>query len=400
MIAERARRLLGPDAIVGQDAAGRPIVAPTDDTGIALLLAAANAEGWHVAVAGGGRWAAGDTPADLVVSTRRMDRGISAAPEDLVVTADAGVPWSALQANLAEHGVWVGLDHPGSDRSVGSVVATATVGALTAGMGRVRDHVLGLTFVTGSGRIVRAGGTVVKNVAGYDLTKLAVGSFGAFGVITSVTLRLRTVPRSDVTLLAAGARDDLLEGAMAATDAGLTPQAFELSARNVADPDGWHLAARIIGRDAEVQSAVDTLRRSAPLPWNPMEPSTAAGFWRQQQEVPTAAPVTVRLGVVPTGLAKCCDVLARTGKDCVLNASVPAGLVRASGELSADAIRQLRRTMAEHEVPVTVERAPWSILSSVGHFGAFREGAGALTARLRQTFDPAGVLTVPLGTAP
>lgn len=400
MIAERARRLLGPDAIVGDDARGRPIAAPNDLTGVALLLETATAEGWHIAVTGRGQWAAGDVPADLVLSTRRLDRTIAAAPEDLVVTADAGVPWSALQSRLVERGVWVGLDHPGADRSLGSLAATATVGALAAGTGRVRDHVLGLTFVTGAGRIVRAGGTVVKNVAGYDLTKLAIGSFGAFGVIVSVTFRLRAVPRSDVTLRAAGPRDALLEAALAASDSGLSPQALELYAPDAADPDGWCLAARFAGRSAEVQAATDTLRRSAPLSWSGVEAMEAADFWHERQRLATALPTTIRLGAVPTALSKCCDTLARLGTPCPVSISVPAGLIRATGGFSADTIHRLRQRMTELEVPVTVERAPWDVLSRVGHFGAYREGAGVLTARLRETFDPAGVLTVALGDIP
>src|SRR4029450_1991545 len=99
------------------------------------------------------------------------------------------------------------------DRTVGSMVASATAGPLRQGFGAVRDHILGCTVATRHGRLVKAGGRVVKNVAGYDLTKLQVGGFGGFGIIAELHLRLRALPRADVTLVAHGARDALSSAA-------------------------------------------------------------------------------------------------------------------------------------------------------------------------------------------
>src|SRR5439155_834709 len=105
-------------------------------------------------------------------------------------------------------------------RTLGSVVATATAGPLRHGFGAVRDHILGVTFVTGDGRLVQSGGRVVKNVAGYDLTKLEAGGFGAFGVIVLVHLRLRALPRADQTFVLAGTREDLTQVAGDVSAAG------------------------------------------------------------------------------------------------------------------------------------------------------------------------------------
>ena len=132
------------------------------------------------------------------------------SPADLVATVQAGTPLEALRRRLADEGMWLALDPPGRpERSLGSVVATATAGPLRHGFGPVRDHVLGCTVATGDGRLVKAGGRVVKNVAGYDLTKLQVGGFGGFGIIAEAHLRLRALPRADVTLVARGTRDTL-----------------------------------------------------------------------------------------------------------------------------------------------------------------------------------------------
>src|SRR5207247_2024399 len=104
---------------------------------------------------------------------------------------------------------------PGSPDAVALLLGTAraTAGPLRHGFGPVRDHVVGVTFVTGDGRLVQSGGRVMKNVAGYDLTRLTAGGFGAFGVIVLVHLRLRALPRADQTLVLEGSREDLSRGA-------------------------------------------------------------------------------------------------------------------------------------------------------------------------------------------
>lgn len=397
MIAEQIRRLLGPSAVTGTAGSGQPLVAPADEAGIAMLLRTAQANRWRVGIRGLGHWQPEDGPADLVLSTRRLCGAVHVAPEDLVATAQAGVSWSDLQESLAESGVWVGMDAPGLERSVGSVTATATSGTLSAGLGRVRDHVLGLTFVTGEGRIVRAGGTVVKNVAGYDLAKLAIGSFGAFGVLTSVTFRLRAVPRADRTLQARGPRDGLLEAAIAIANTGIVPSAVELHNPDATDPDTWSLAVRVAGRNSEVQSTEDAIRQQTGVGWETVDAETASSFWHERRRMVTRHPTTLRLGCVPTGIPKCCDTLVRFAANMALSISVPAGLIRATADFTSGAVHHVRRVMTEVEVPVTVERGPSSILEDAGHYGAYREGVGALVARLRRTFDPDHVLAVPLG---
>jgi glycolate oxidase FAD binding subunit len=173
-VLERLRALLGPDAVT-RDPAGLPRATPDSAEGVALTCRLAHDERWRVRVEGHGSWVPGDAPADLVLCTRGLDRIPSVSPADLVATVEAGVPMDALARRLAEDGMWLALDAPGRpERTVGSVVATATAGPLRAGFGPVRDHVLGCAVVTGDGRIVKPGGRVVKNVAGYDLTKLQV----------------------------------------------------------------------------------------------------------------------------------------------------------------------------------------------------------------------------------
>ena len=216
----RLRSALGP--AVSEDRDGRPRVTPDSIDGLAAVLGLASDEHWMVRVEGGRTWMPADAPADLAVSTERLDRITSVAPADLVATVQAGATIRAVGGRLAGHRTWLAIDPPGSpDRTLGSVLATATAGGLRHRFGPVRDQVLGTTVVTGDGRVVRAGGIVVKNVAGFDLSKVQIGGFGAFGVIAEANVRLRALPRAQRTLLATGDLDPLANAAQVLINAGI-----------------------------------------------------------------------------------------------------------------------------------------------------------------------------------
>src|SRR2546426_488338 len=235
---DRVRALLGSDALLesaGPD--GVPRVAPDSPDAVALLLGTAGEEGWRVRIEGAGPWMPSDAPCYLAPTTRRLDRVPAIEPQDLSATAEAGIGFDLLRHQLADRGVWLAIDPPGlGGRSVGSVVATATTGPLRQGFGPVRDHLLGVTFVTGDGRIVQSGGRVVKNVAGYDLTKLEAGGVGAFGVIVVVPLRLPAPPRADPTFVLEGSPEGLTQVAEDVAAGGLQPAGPELICPAPASP--------------------------------------------------------------------------------------------------------------------------------------------------------------------
>lgn len=395
-IARRVRSLLGPDGVVDTDRAGGPRVAPRTTEGCALILEAAAAQGWRVRIEGGARWAHGDAPADLALSTRRLTRVLRISAPDLVATVEAGIARSELRRALADHGTWLPWDPPGGDRTLGSVIATGTGGALRSGQGNIRDHLLGLTIVTGDGRILRPGGRVVKNVAGFDLTRLAAASFGAFGLIATVHLRLRSVPRADVTLVRSGRRDQLLHMALAIREAGESPAALELASPGATGRAEWTLAVRLLGSEAAVQESRLAVTGAAGT-LEELEPDTGAQFWNALAASATRAPVTLRIGALAPGLADAMDLVAHHLDESCLVATVAGGALRWSGSAPPDRIRVLRATAAQRELPLTIERAPWGTLKALGHFGAYREGIGRLVESLRRVFDPAGVLVFPAG---
>jgi FAD/FMN-containing dehydrogenase len=396
MIFARLKALLGPGA-VDRDPDNLPRVTPDSTDALALVCRLAHDEGWKIRIEGLGTWLPTDAPADLAVSTRALDEVVSVSPADLVATVQAGVPMDAVRRRLAEESMWLAVDPPGRpDRTLGSVIATGTSGPLRLGFGPVRDHVLGCTVVTGDGRVVHAGGRVVKNVAGYDLTKLHVGGFGAFGIVTEAHLRLRALPRADVTLASRGGRDSQSAVARDLLDAGLAPAALELVSPGLAGQPEWVLAARFLGVEAGVQAEVHRLPAETDAAWEQLPTERTGEFWSQLGRGSLNGPITFRLGVLPGGLDDTLDLLARELDTGILAAGVASGSIRWTGDASIEQLRALRRSCAAREIPMTLERAPWSGRHALGHFGAYREGVGQLVGGLRDTFDPRQCLKVAL----
>jgi glycolate oxidase FAD binding subunit len=239
---------------------------------------------------------------------------------------------------------------------------------------------------------------VVKNVAGFDLTRLMVGSFGVFGVITSVNVRLRSVPRADATLTLAGERDELLDRALRVLDTGESPAAMELLSPAAAGRGTWILAIRLLGSEPAVEEGRRAVRGAAGAP-EELGPADAAQFWRAVAAGACHPPTTLRIGALPTSLPELLDLIAHYLDTEWISANVTLGSVRWAGSTNAERIKLLRHAALQREFPVTLERAPWNVMEATGHYGAYREGVARLVASLRQTFDPHHVLVAPPGLA-
>lgn len=402
VVADAVRELLGAQA-VERDASGFPRAVPDSTEQVARLLALAHARNWTLRIEGHGGWLPTDAPADLAVSTRGLTRVVEVAPADLVATVEAGVPMDVLRRELAARHMWLALDPPGRpDRSLGSVMATGTSGPLRQGFGPNRDHVLGMTVVTGDGRVVRSGGRVVKNVAGYDLGKLHIGGFGGFGIMTEYHLRLRAVPAADVTLLARGSRDACTAAGRAVTEARSIVHALELLSPAVAAGPDWVLAARIVGTSEGVAAEAHALRiATADIAWSELAADKAPAFWHLTARAMQGGAVTLRLGVLQPGLDELLDLVSATvGEGLVCAGAGSAGGVRWSGDVAADLLLDMRQQVTSQEIPLTLERAPWPLRRAVGHFGAWRAGVGPLVGHLRDTFDPGTRFRVALDREP
>lgn len=199
---------------------GTITVSPASAEEISEVLKFASSEGWTVVPVGGMAWI--NSTANLIVSTRRLNRIIEHEPADLIAIAQAGVTLTDFNAKLAENGQWLPLDPPDDGRAtLGGVVATGIGGPQQFGYGRPRGSVIGMKVVLADGSMIKAGGRVVKNVAGYDLCKLFTGSYGSLGIITELNFKLRPLPVRQATVIGTGRARAILE-------ARLFPVALEI----------------------------------------------------------------------------------------------------------------------------------------------------------------------------
>ena len=199
------------------------IVSPASAEEISEILRLASAEGWTVMPAGGMTWI--KSTANLIVRTTRLNQIIEHEPADLIAIAQAGVTLTDFNTKLAENGQWLPLDPPDDGRAtLGGVVATGIGGPQQFGYGRPRGSVIGMKVALANGTMIKAGGRVVKNVAGYDLCKLFTGSYGSLGIITELNFKLRPRPAREATVIARGTAEDL----RAIVEARLFPVAAEI----------------------------------------------------------------------------------------------------------------------------------------------------------------------------
>jgi glycolate oxidase FAD binding subunit len=245
---------LSPYVVDGRTALAA--VFPESIEEVSAVVAAANEAGVPVMPWGGGTAiTVGPAPsrAGLILCLKRLDRVVEHEPGDLTATAEAGITIARLQHALGTKGQWLSLDPPDPETAtIGGVLAANAAGPRRHLYGTARDLLIGVTVVCADGAVVRGGGRVVKNVAGYDLPKLFIGSFGTLGVIVTATLKLR--PRPDVERLLAASFDDVQSCGLAARAvlrSDLIPTAVDLVDAEAAGALGFveERPALIVGFD-------------------------------------------------------------------------------------------------------------------------------------------------------
>jgi glycolate oxidase subunit GlcD len=218
-------------------------VAPESIDQICEVMKLASRQSWTVVPAGAATWLdTGNTlkPINIIVSTEKLNRIIEHEPADLVAITEAGTTLHDLNEALGRNGQWLPLDPPDDRHStIGGIVATGLSGAQQFGYGPPRKHVIGMKVVLADGTLIKVGGRVVKNVAGYDLSKLFTGSYGTLGVIVEVNFKLRPLPFETRTILVAGNPQNLISAARQVVDARLFPVAVELVSPGFAFEAGW-----------------------------------------------------------------------------------------------------------------------------------------------------------------
>ncbi len=194
-------------------------------------------------------------PADVTISTRALNRVLIFEPNDLTISVEAGLPYAELARLLDEHRMMLPLDPPyAASSTIGGVIAANSSGPRRRLYGTARDLVIGMTFVTLEGRIIQSGGMVVKNVAGLDMGKLMIGSFGTLGAIVSLNFKLIPKPPATRTfLLRSATAKDVVANRDAILTGVLQPLAIDLlnpAAATFVGLDGWCLLVEAAGNAA------------------------------------------------------------------------------------------------------------------------------------------------------
>ncbi|MBP0018512.1 MAG: FAD-binding oxidoreductase [Cyanobacteria bacterium SBLK] len=202
-------------------------VLPKSIEQLSQIVTLAAQKHWTIIPCGNGSklsWGGLARVADLLISTQKLDRIVDHAVGDLTVTVEAGVKLADLQAALQPSQQFLPLDpaYP-ENATLGGIVATADSGSWRHRYGGVRDLLLGLSFVRGDGKIAKAGGRVVKNVAGYDLMKLFSGSYGSLGIISQLTFRTYPVPETSGTILLTGESEKIASVSQSLLNSSLAP---------------------------------------------------------------------------------------------------------------------------------------------------------------------------------
>ena len=260
-----------------------------------------------VALAGAGTaadWAGTPAPADVTVSTSDLTGIVAHNPGDMTVEVRAGTPLAALQEALARHGQRVAFDaaRVGRGATVAGLFATADSGPLALSHGSLRDLVIGATVVLADGTAARSGGHVIKNVAGYDLTKLLHGAQGTLGAVAELVLRLHPVPEAVRTVAVDVAADGVDAAARRVLDSPVEVAALQWTSGT----GGGRLLARVEGTPGGVEGRVRRLAEALGGDAAELSPDDADAAWAAHDAAVDARPddgAVLRVGVLPSRLA-------------------------------------------------------------------------------------------------
>ncbi|TMG29179.1 MAG: FAD-binding oxidoreductase [Chloroflexi bacterium] len=337
---------------------------------------------------------------EIAFSTEGMTRMLEYQPADLTCRVEAGMRLTDLQATLAAQGQRLPLDPPRPERAtVGGMVAANANGLGRARYGTVRDWVIGIAVAYPSGKVARAGGKVVKNVAGYDLMKLHIGALGTLGVVAEVNFKVQARPEAQATVL--GHFDAALPAIGAATSLArqyLAPSAAIVIDRHVLWACGltadwrWALALKLEGYGREVDAARDLAVRAVRDAGGRVEgQDIPAAFWDAARDW-SAPPDEVVLLRAITPVGKLPAVVAAIPADAQTLSQPASGIVdlRLPAATAATGLKGLRAAAGE-EGQVVVLSAPASVKPGLDVWGPPPPGFPIMRA-LKQALDPNGIV--------
>jgi glycolate oxidase FAD binding subunit len=374
-------------------------VIPSSVRDLTTFLKEASAEQKTIEITGNNskRLMGGPTPPpDTKVNTGALRRVLKYEPNDLTVSVEAGMPFADLQALLAKNRQMVALDPPFfAKATVGGVIATNSSGPMRRNYGTARDQVIGMKFATLAGKQVSTGGMVVKNVAGLDMSKLMIGSFGTLAVITSVNFRLHPMPEQTHTFVFSfDELDQMLEKRNSILYSVLRPIALDVISPPAATRLGLrgHVLAMRAGGSPNVLARYDRELQGATR----MTGAEDTIFWTQIREFAGDFLRRQPNGVVLRISCKISDLgtlLRLVSGACICRAASGIAYVYLS---SWQGVAALWQAAAENKWSAVVEFAPLETRTSkeLWLLGSSKESveAFAMMKKVKHMFDPDALL--------
>lgn len=337
----------------------------------------------------------------LILSTRRLNRVVEHAWGDMTATVEAGCTFQEFQQTLAEHGQRLALDPLWPDQAtIGGILATNDSGPLGVRFGSLRDLIIGITLALPDGTLAKSGGKVVKNVAGYDLPKLATGSLGTLGIITQAIFRLHPVPRESRTLSFSNADTASMKSLLLAIqDCSMVPTGVQVRAASSHTPE---IDIRFEGTGTGCEAQIEQMLRIAS---GTRRIDSPADVWNSRSMLMLilssgAEPSVVsKFSLLPADLGIFLDLIGRISEDMQLNwrlvaQAVGVGYLRLEGPDVAvllDPIKELRKNLESRGGSFAVLRCPLEVKSKIDVWGNAGD-ALPLMKRIKAQFDPTGVL--------
>jgi glycolate oxidase FAD binding subunit len=389
---------------------------------VSQAVALANQKGLTLITRGGGsRLNLGGIPErlDVLIETTKLTRLLEHEAPDLTCHVEAGITLAALKAKLATKGQWLALDPPDAQQAtIGGILASNSSGPKRLRYGTARDMVIGLRVVQASGEIARSGGSVVKNVAGYDLNKLYIGSLGTLGIIVEANFKLQPLPANERTLILTFANaEDAIGTVIALTGSHLILSAIELIDSNAASDmtdffgltlptNGYTLAVIFEGSTSSIDRQLHETRllarKNDALLSDDLVGKEQEEFWNIVREH-TQGTITCKATVLVSKMASYLKTIKQVCKKHELEAAVVAhagnGIlyielrpVDATYRL-VEAIKELRLHAQEARGSIVVERCPSDLKRLISVWGEPDQNF-FLMQRIKQQFDSRGTFVM------
>jgi len=380
-----------PEGLLRRASAAEAVVRPatTEEVVEAVRWASANQLGVLPVGSGSRLWARPGGGRFIILATDRLAGFEIYEPADLTFTAKPGTRLADVNDTLGRHHQWLPFDPPSfPERTLGGLVASGESGPVATGYGELRSHVLGATLVCGDGRVLRLGGRVVKNVAGFDLLRPLVGSRGRLGVITSLCLRAFPVPAVDrLLVLQAGDVSELEAVTRAVRTAPVLPASVVLWAPAARLGGEAALFVRLQGAAPTVDADRETLERHAGVSF--AAPEDAAAVREELRDRCADGPVSVRITVLPSRLFDALKAVRRCLGDVAIVADAYGGSARTETDaVDAPTVAALRGEVEALGGALVAHGAPVQSASGSQPVSEVQE----LENGLERVFDPEGVL--------